>query len=95
MGDAAGNWVGKLSEPTVEVAGNVARSIPSAFIGTIMMILSAYLFVAERDEVITWVKKVTPQPIEERMSMVLSNLKYAIGGYFKAQFQIMLVLSSI
>ena len=95
LGDAAGNWVGKLGEPTVEVAGNVARSIPSVFIGMIMMVLSAYLFVAEREEVITWVKKVTPQPIEERLSMVFSNLKYAIGGYFKAQFQIMLVLSSI
>lgn len=95
LGDAAGEWVGKLGEPTVEAAGNVAKSIPSVFIGMIMMILSAYLFVAEREEIITWVKKVTPQPIEERMSMVLFNLKYAIGGYFKAQFQIMLVLSSI
>lgn len=95
LGTFAGDWVGKMSEPTVEAAGNVAKSIPSIFIGLIMMILSAYLFVAERDEVISWVKKIAPQPIEERMTMVISNLKYAIGGYFKAQFQIMLVLSSI
>lgn len=95
LGTAAGEWIGKLSEPTVEVAGNVAKSIPSIFIGLIVMIISAYFFVAEREEVITWVKKVTPKPIEDRMAMVVSNLKYAIGGYFKAQFQIMLVLGAI
>ena len=95
LGSFLGNWVEKLSKPTVEAAGNVAKSIPSIFIGTIMMILSAYLFVAEREELIAWVKKITPKPIGERMGMVFSNLKYAIGGYFKAQFQIMLVLSSI
>ena len=95
LGAAAGEWIGTLSEPTVEVAGNVAKSIPSVFIGMIVMIISAYFFVAEREEVIAWVKKVTPKPIEERMAMVISNLKYAIGGYFKAQFQIMLVLGAI
>ena len=95
LGTAAGEWIGTLSEPTVEVAGNVARSIPSVFIGMIVMIISAYFFMAEREEVIAWVKKVTPKPIEDRMAMVISNLKYAIGGYFKAQFQIMLVLGTI
>lgn len=95
LGAAAGEWIGTLSEPTVEVAGNVAKSIPSVFIGMIVMIISAYFFVAEREEVIAWVKKVTPKPVEDRMAMVISNLKYAIGGYFKAQFQIMLVLGTI
>ena len=95
LGAAAGEWIGTLSEPTVEVAGNVAKSIPSVFIGMIVMIISAYFFVAEREEVIAWVKKVTPKPVEDRMAMVISNLKSAIGGYFKAQFQIMLVLGTI
>ena len=95
LGSFVGNWVEKISEPTVEAAGNVAKRIPAIFIGTIVMILSAYLFVAEREEVISWVKKITPKPVAERLGMVLSNMKYAIGGYFKAQFQIMLVLSSI
>jgi len=95
LGTVVGDWVGKMGEPTVVAAGNVAKSIPPLFMGMIMMILSAYFFVAEREEVIAWVKKVTPEPIEKRMSMVFSNLKYAIGGYFKAQFQIMLILGAI
>lgn len=95
LGSVAGDWISKMSEPTVEAAGNVAKSIPSIFIGLIVMIISAYFFVAERDEVIAWAKKVTPKPIEDRMVMVISYLKDAIGGYFKAQFQIMVVLGAI
>lgn len=95
LGTIVEGWLAKIGEPTVEAAGNVAKSIPAIFMGMIMMILSAYLFVAEREEVIVWVKKVTPRPVAERMSMVFSNLKYAIGGYFKAQFQIMLILGAI
>lgn len=92
---AIGEWVGSLSAPTVEAAGNVAKSIPAAVIGVIVTIISAYFFVAEREEVLAWVKKITPEPVEARMEMVFSNLKHAIGGYFKAQFQIMLVLGTI
>ena len=77
------------------MAGNVAKSIPSILIASIVTIISAYLFVSERDEVIAWAKKVAPKPIQDRMEMMVSNLKYAVGGYFKAQFQIMLVLTLI
>lgn len=92
---AIGEWIGTLSEPTVEVAGNVAKSIPSIMIAVIITILSAYFFIADRDNIIAWAKKVAPRPIRERMTMVTSYFKNAVGGYFKAQFQIMLVLSSI
>ena len=90
-----GDWLGSLSEPTVEFAGNVAKSIPSLLIGIIITILASYFFVADRESVVAWVKKITPAPIRNRMTMVNSYFKHAIGGYFKAQFQIMLVLSTI
>ena len=37
----------------------------------------------------TWVKQIAPKSVTERMIMVIDNLKYAVGGYFKAQFKIM------
>lgn len=87
-----GKIIGSISEPTVEAAGNVAKSIPSILVSTIVTIIAAYFFIAERDEVIAWFKKITPGPIQQRMSMVIDNLKYAVGGYFKAQFKIMIVV---
>ncbi len=95
MGDldqSAGNLMGSLSEPTVTAAGNVAKRIPSILISTIVTIISAYFFIAEREELIVWSKKVAPDPLVNRMSMVMSNLKYAVGGYFKAQLKIMVVV---
>ena len=57
--------------------------------------VAAYFFIAERDEVIVWFKKITPKPIQQRMTLVIDNLKYAVGGYFKAQFKIMIVVGVI
>ncbi len=87
-----GSWVGKLGEPTVEAAGNVAKKIPSVLVATIVTIVSAYFFIAEHEEVISWFGKITPKPIKRRVAMVVANLKSAVGGYFKAQFKIMLVV---
>ena len=90
-----GNLIGRISEPTMAAAGNFAKRIPSIFIGTIVTFISSYFFIAEREEVIIWAKKVAPDPLVERMSMVMDNLKYAVGGYFKAQFKIMIVVCLI
>lgn len=90
-----GELISKMSEPTMQAAGNVAKSIPSILVSTIVTIVAAYFFIAERDEVIVQVKKITPKPIQQRMSMVIDNLKYAVGGYFKAQFKIMIVVAVI
>ena len=90
-----GNLIGRISEPTMTAAGNFAKRIPSIFIGTIVTFISSYFFIAEREEVIIWAKKVAPDPLVERMSMVMDNLKYAVGGYFKAQFKIMIVVCLI
>lgn len=90
-----GDLMGKLSEPTVTAAGNFAKRIPSVLIAVIVTFISSYFFIAEREEVIVWAKKVAPNPLVERMSMVMDNLKYAVGGYFKAQFKIMVVVFAI
>ena len=92
LDQAMGGLMQQISEPTVTAASNFAKRIPSILIGFIVTIISAYFFIAEREMVIEWAKKVSPDPIVRRMSMVMSNLKYAVGGYFKAQFKIMLVI---
>lgn len=95
LGNAVGDWVAKLSEPTVSMAGNVARQIPSVVIGLFVVILSAYFFVADRESVLMWTKKVMPASVYKRLAMVVSNFKYAVGGYFLAQFKIMIVVCLI
>lgn len=93
--ESIGAWIGTLSVPTVEAASQIAKKVPSVFIGGIVMIISAYFFVADRESVLAWIKKVLPESIESRMTMVMDTMRVAVGGYFKAQFQIMAVLTSI
>lgn len=84
--------IGSISEPTVAAAGSFAKRIPSILISVIVTIISAYFFIADRENIIVWAKRIFPDPIVHRMTMVTDNLKYAVGGYFKAQFKIMAVV---
>ncbi len=85
----AGSMVAKISEPTVAAAGSFAKKLPSYLIAFIVAIMSAYFFTVQKEEVIHFFKKMAPESVEKRMSLVSDTLKYAVGGYFKAQFKIM------
>lgn len=87
-----GELMSRISEPTVSAAGRFAKSIPSVLVATIVTFISAYFFIAEREDVIRWSKKVAPDALVSRMTMVMDNLKFAIGGYLKAQLKIMVVV---
>lgn len=95
LGAIMSEWIGELGEPTVSFAGNVAKQIPALVIGTFVTILSAYFFVADRESVLRWFQRVIPEAIYQRVSMALSHFKYAVGGYFMAQFKIMIVVCVI
>jgi len=88
----AGELIAGISQPTVAAAGNIAKRIPSILIASIVTLVSAYFFIAQRDEVIAWAKSVSPKGLQRRMTMIIDNLKHAVGGYFKAQFKIMSIV---
>lgn len=84
-----GNLVSGISEPTMTAAGNFAKSVPNYLISFIVAVMSAYFFIAQREEILLWMKRTAPEAITKRMTLVMDNLRYAVGGYFKAQFKIM------
>lgn len=92
LDETLGDLMATISEPTVTAAGNFAKRVPSYLIGIIVALMSAYLFTADREEILAWLKKVSPPSVTKRMALVSDNLKYAVGGYFKAQFKIMGVI---
>lgn len=92
MDSTAGRIMEQISEPTVDVAGRFVKSVPTFLLGALVAFLAAYFFIADREEVLSWAKKVTPKPIAKRVTMVVDGLKHAVGGYFKAQFKIMCVI---
>ncbi len=81
--------------PTISKAGVFAKNIAEGFLAFIVVILSAYFFAAGRNDLIEGIKKHVPQSTINYYHLITDNFKAAFGGYFKAQFKIMFVLTII
>ena len=92
LGIQIGKLVTSLSEITVDFASNTAKNLPSAFIGFIFTLLSAYFFIADRDRILEFGRANTPAVIQEKWKLFSDSFKKVFGGYFKAQLKIMAVI---
>ncbi|MCR5500350.1 MAG: sporulation integral membrane protein YtvI [Acetatifactor sp.] len=86
--NSAGDFLGKISNPTLTAVGNFAKYLPTLLIGVIMALLSAYFFVADRKNVNEWCTKHVPKVIQDRYELIRQSLVRAVGGYLKAQLKI-------
>jgi sporulation integral membrane protein YtvI len=97
--DGIANYTSNFSEqvelPTMSTAGDFAKNIAEGFLGLIVIILSAYFFAAGRDEITGGLKKHLPESFTNYWRLISDNFKAAFGGYFKAQFKIMFILTII
>ena len=84
--------ISELGAPTVSAAGRVAKNIPSALVHIIMTIISAYFFIADREKIVDFVMKYTPETIKKYVKLIWTDAKKVVGGYFFAQFKIMAVV---
>ena len=78
----------RMGTPTIEAAGSFAMQLPTIFIGVIMTLLSAHLFVAERQQLGEWFRKHTPATLQIYYGMIRRSLAKSVGGYLKAQLKI-------
>lgn len=78
--------------PSISAASTLAKNVLEVFLMSIITILSAYFFIAERDNIVRDVRKIMPKSIVYSYNLIVSNFKTAVGGYFKAQFKIMMIL---
>lgn len=90
-----GQIVSSLGGGTVEAAGNAARNIPSLLVSFLFVLLFAYFFIAQRERIHRIGVRLTPVSTRNQLSMIWEKLKYAVGGYFRAQFKIMGIVGVI
>ena len=90
-----GKLVSRAAEPTVQIAGHVAKSIPNLLVNMVIIILSSYLFLADRESIIRWLKEHLPAFVFRYIEYMKRDAKGLIGGYFLAQFRIMCVVALI
>ncbi len=73
-------------------AGGFLGRFGNAIVMIIITILASYFLIADRNKHVTFIHKHVPKSIQDGYLMITDNIKTAVGGYFKAQFKIMLVL---
>lgn len=96
LGDNLGAYIGKLAEsiasPTMEAAGTVAKGIPAALVYFVVIVLSAYFFIADRDRILSVLRNHIPGWAGRYSEHLKKESRRLIGGYFMAQFKIMAVV---
>ena len=95
LGSAIGQLLQGIASPTVTAAGNVARGIPGALVYAVVTMLSSYLFIVERDQIMEMLHRGVPQGVWDYFHFLKDDLIKVIGGYFLAQFRIMFVIAVI
>lgn len=99
LGDHLGSAVGPLlqqaASPTVEAAGTVARSLPAVLVYTVVIVLSSYFFIVDRDKILNLMRRYSPSWASGYFIYLKRDVKRLIGGYFLAQFKIMFVVGLI
>lgn len=90
--DFLGSLVSDSGGNTADTLGSVAKSIPNIFISVIMGLLATYFFIVDREKLACLVKIHVSQAFQDKCKMMYDQIVDAVGGYFKAQFQIMFVI---
>ena len=95
LGSAVGPLLQQAASPTVEAAGTVARSLPAVLVYTVVILLSSYFFIVDRDRILNLLHTYTPSWAAGYLTYLKKDVKRLVGGYFLAQFKIMFVVGLI
>lgn len=84
--------INKFAPKGVEMMGTAAADLTNGFIGTVVMIISAYFFIADREKLEECFWKVIPEDLGETVKDIKDKVFAALGGFVVAQFKIMCIV---
>lgn len=79
---------GRVSAATISFTRNILDYI----LMIIIVFISSYFFIKDRDIIAEKTRRLMPEDILEKYDLINYHFKYAVGGYFKAQFKIMFIM---
>lgn len=81
-----------IEMPSILEISNYVKDVANILFIIIITILATYFFIAERDRMAEVSNRIFPESIKKGYKLIVDNFKNAVGGYFKAQFKIMILL---
>lgn len=76
----------------IDSVSTFVSKLPYYIICTIIIIMSSYYFMSDSVSLKHKASKILPKSIISKLELIGHEIKYGIGGYFKAQFKIMIVI---
>ena len=89
------NFISGIELPSLSSAGNYVKNIADMILFIIVTLLASYFFTADRDKMGAKLKSILPESMLQYYTLIMDNIKAAVGGYFKAQFKIMMIITLI
>ena len=87
-----GGIVNKFAPKGVEMMGSAAADLTNGFIGTVVMIIAAYFFIADRERLGEGFWRIVPEDLRPTVCNVKDKVIAALGGFLLAQFKIMCIV---
>lgn len=89
---ALNGMMDSLNKGAFSKMGSVASSVADFIVYTVLTILASYFMTVEKDNISRALREKMPLEVESFWCRVKDICRQAIGGYFKAHFQIMVVI---
>lgn len=87
-----GGVVNKFAPKGVEMMGSAAADLTNGFIGTVVMIIAAYFFIADRERLGEGFWRIIPEDLKPTVCNIKDKVIAALGGFLLAQFKIMCIV---
>lgn len=88
----AGTTINNFAPKGVEFMGSAAANITNGLVGTLVMILAAYFFIAEKEKISVQLLRMVPTDMQEHVRKIRDRLMSALGGFLLAQLKIMFII---
>lgn len=84
--------INEFAPKGVEMMGSAAANLTNGFIGTVVMIISAYFFIADRERLGEGFWRIIPDDLKPTVQNIKDKVIAALGGFLLAQFKIMCIV---
>ena len=88
-------FVSSINLPTLSDASGYVKNIANFFLKFVITILASYFIIAEQDKLLLTLSQIVPESVKNTWHLITDNFRNAVGGYFKAQFKIMWIITLI
>lgn len=92
LGEALSAYVTSPDQPVFSTISDFVARIPDFLVSIIMGLLATYYFIADHDKIKQMLKDRTSPALQKRARQIYDHILKAVGGYFKAQLKIMMVI---